>query len=677
MDCAKEDARAEGSGAGRGDSVEVGEHMAHGRNDVAQGASTTPLNDAALPYRRARLDLIPVKARDKAPADARWQLRAYDHAETLARVRRDGLNLGVRLPADVVVVDVDPRNFPEGRDSLAELTKAVGLNLSAAPHVVTGNLQARGHHYYFRKPAAATLLDSIDGYEGVEFKSLGRQVVAAGSVHPTGGRYEWAPDSPPLHDMPDLPHPLIELARKPERKKSASAGEITPEQLATSLEHLAPEDFRDQGTWLELMMACHHATDGEGRQEFIDWSTSDPMYADHEWIVGRRWDSLHSGRDDAITIGTLRKRLLDVGADIAHPEPEDEFEVWIEDEEAEGRSARWKFLTMQELEALPPPTWLVDGLLTEMSLGAIYGPPETFKSFLAIDICMSIAGGLPWHGRAAQRGAVLYIAAEGASGLGKRVRAWKQHHGAEARDFALRLMRDEINFAADSDAVVRAFAEEIRHQIGPLKLIVIDTLNQTAAGADENAAKDMGRYIASMKRLRDATGAAVVVIHHSGKEPSKGPRGSTALPGAMDTMLQVECADDRRSIKVCISKQKDAERGSPMRFLLEKIGDSLVLRPCVMADAAADFTAQANPLLDLVCEMALGRHGRLHLKDLIPQVMERDGCKERAARRRIEDAIPLGRGAALRASDGTLLWMERVDNNPRGELVIRADAEAA
>lgn len=288
----------------------------HGINDAAGHAAAPPSFEAASEYRRARLDLIPLRRRDKVPADKRWQERNYDRGEVLERAKRDGLNLGVRLPADVVVVDVDPRNFPAGRDSLAELAAAFDLPLASAPHVLTGNLSHPGHHFYFHKPAGAVLLESVDGFEGVELKSLGRQVVAAGSVHPTGGLYRWAPDSPQLPDMPELPARLIEVARRPERKRATGAGEITAEQLAASLEHLDPTDFREHDAWRELMMACHHATDGAGRQEFIDWSTSDPKFADHDWIVGRRWDSLHADCDGAVTIATLRRRLNEAGSDI-------------------------------------------------------------------------------------------------------------------------------------------------------------------------------------------------------------------------------------------------------------------------------------------------------------------------------------------------------------------------
>ena len=607
------------------------------------------------------------------PADKRWQERVYDQGEVLERARRDGLNLGVRLPADVVVVDVDPRNFPEGRDSLAELAAAFDLPLASAPHVLTGNMEHPGQHFYFRKPAGAVLLDSLDGFEGVEFKSLGRQVVAPGSVHPTGGMYRWALDSPPLHDMPELPAKLVEAVRRPERKRGTGAGEITAEQLAASLEHLDPTDFREHDAWRELMMACHHATDGAGRQEFIDWSTSDPQFADHEWIVGRRWDSLHADRDDAVTIATLRRRLNEAGADIAPPDAADDFDVWDEIEPAEERS-RWNFLSLDDVESLPPPKWLVPGVLTEGSLAAIYGAPESGKSFLAVDMSMAIAGGIDWHGRQVEHGGVLYIAAEGAPGLGKRFRAWKVDRCAQGRRFDLHLMRDDLNLAAVKDGGVRAFVQAVTDELGPLRLIVIDTLNQTAAGADENSAKDMGRYIASMKLLRNATGAAVVVVHHSGKDLSKGMRGSTALLGAMDTTVEVERASDGHSIKVTVKKQKDAEREPPMRFNMEKVGDSLVLRPTVMVDAQGEFGGAMDPILELARQEANERGGSIPLKELAAIVCERDGVADKTARRKIEAAIPDGRGNARASIDGFMVWLEPMDaRNPRLGILVRTE----
>lgn len=296
-------------------------------------------------YIEAGMQLIPLhrwdatdargRQRGKTPRDGAWQAREYDSRSVAGLAQSEGRNVGVRLPASVMVLDVDPRNFPEGRDSLAELVADVGLDLSACPHVVTGS---GGHHYYFRKPADASLLDSLDDYEGVEFKSLGRQVVAAGSVHPNGRHYEWDDLAPPLSEMPEMPAALLRLCRRPTRAhgEAAGLGELTPEMLAETLEQLDAEDFQDQDTWRDLMMACHHATNGEGRQEFIDWSTQDPKYQDHAWIIGRRWDSLHatSGRGGRpVTIKFLHKVVQEAGGEVARVAPEDDFEAYEREDE--------------------------------------------------------------------------------------------------------------------------------------------------------------------------------------------------------------------------------------------------------------------------------------------------------------------------------------------------------
>lgn len=683
----KENAR--GPGGRKVMPVESKREQTHQGNDAANRSRLTPSFDEIRPYRGARLELIPLHCwnalgRDgrelgKAPADSRWTTRQYDQTETLERAQRERLNLGVRLPADVVVLDVDPRHFPEGTNSLDKLVADTGIELSVAPHVLTGNLQTPGHHYYFRKPAGVVLLESIDGYGGLEFKSQGRQMVAAGSVHPTGGLYKWATDSPSLADMPDLPQNVLKMARRPERPTStcSDAGELTPELLAKTLKELDPCEFgKDQHEkWQELMMSCHYATDGEGRQEFIDWCMGDAEYADHDWIVGRRWDSLHVNRDQKITTATLRMYLQEVGGDIASPEPEDDFEVWVDDGVTETKTSRWRFLSVDEVESLPPPQWLVQGVLVEASLAAIYGAPESGKSFLAVDMAMAIASGMDWHGRTVERGGVLYIAAEGVSGFGKRMRAWKLDRGALGRVFQFHLMPDELNLAAEKDGGVRAFVQDVIAELGPLRLIVIDTLNQTAAGADENSAKDMGRYIASMKRLRDTTGATVVVVHHSGKDVSKGMRGSTALLGAMDTTIEVERASDGHSIKVAVQKQKDAEREGPMRFNLEKVvvADSLVLRPTVMADAVGDFDGKTNPLVDVARQMAEERGGTVALKDLIAAICERDGESDATVRRKIREIIPNGRERAV-VADGRFVWLEPINSsNAKLGIVVRAE----
>ena len=89
----------------------------------------------------------------------------------------------------------------------------------------------------------------------------------------------------------------------------------------------------------------------------------------------------------------------------------------------------YQLLADLDLEALPDPVWLIDRVLVQNSLVALYGPWASFKSFIALDWAYSLATGLPWLGRTVMRCDVLYICAEGVGGLKNRIAAWKQHHG--------------------------------------------------------------------------------------------------------------------------------------------------------------------------------------------------------------------------------------------------------
>jgi hypothetical protein len=605
-------------------------------------------------------DLVQLHARDKRPVRANWNELAADNAAVIAAVER-GANAGVRLGERDLVIDVDPKNG--GDASLARLAAELKLDLSRCPTVRTGS---GGAHYYLRRPEGSQLVTNLRSYPGIDFKSSG-QVVAPGSVHPNGSRYEsnfyaYGPDA-----TPEAPTALLKLLeRRPAPTGQADrAGELTPSMLARNLAQLDPDDFAEYSDWMNMMMACHHATNGEGLDEFTEWSIQGTGHSDASEVIAYKWNGL-SIDARGVTVQYLYKQLHDRDLDVHdRAEPEDDFDA-VEEEPEAARERRWNFLSMDELESLPPPQWLVPGILTEGSIAAIYGAPESGKSFLAVDMSMSVASGIAWHGREVLPGGVLYVAAEGAPGLGKRVRAWKLDRGAASRPIAFSLMRDPLSLTTEKEA--RDFARAVRSSLGELRMIVVDTLNQTAAGADENSAKEMGQYIAGMKRLRDATGATVVVVHHSGKDEARGMRGSTALLGAMDTTVEVKRSTDGKSIEVQVRKQKDAEREPAMRFNLDKVAGSLVLHSTMMADAADDFGA--NPIRAMARELAEQHGSRFAQKLLIDAVAKRDGIPTQKARRRIADAIPGNREMAKSTLDGCAIWLERADANPRGEKMV-------
>ncbi len=210
--------------------------------------------------------------------------------------------------------------------------------------------------------------------------------------------------------------------------------------------------------------------------------------------------------------------------------------------------------TIGEILSLPDPEWLVRNLLIKGSFAVLFGPPGVGKSFLALSWAFAVAAAKPWHGRNVNGGPVAYIAAEGFGGLKQRIAALLNHEGYGVD--APCKFRDRPIDLVDSDQVA-AFIYDIRKSVGQPALIIIDTLARGFVGGDENSARDMGLFIHGVEAVKRATGAAVLVVHHTGKNERSGARGSSALMGAADTMIS--CGGELGILELTCEKQKDAE----------------------------------------------------------------------------------------------------------------------
>lgn len=297
-------------------------------------------------YTQNDMDIIPLKKWNtvikkegkslqvgKAPRDNNWRKKVYTHKD-IEQAVSEGYNSGWRLNAEDLVLDVDPKNG--GDKSLDLIQKRFNIIFEdVVPTVITGS---GGRHFYFHKdPGIKTreVLEDENGkpYPGIEFKTSGRQVVVAGSRHPSGNWYEFDEFSPTTRTL--LQNDIFQLLIRPSRKDgSASSGKFSNPELAEALEKLDPEDYQDQDQWLNIMMASHHATDGEGSDEFIEWSTQDAEYSDHANIIRMRWDSLHNTRGGEITYKTLLEEIKKAGHTIGaeYDISEDFEEEWDEDE---------------------------------------------------------------------------------------------------------------------------------------------------------------------------------------------------------------------------------------------------------------------------------------------------------------------------------------------------------
>ena len=229
----------------------------------------------------------------------------------------------------------------------------------------------------------------------------------------------------------------------------------------------------------------------------------------------------------------------------------------------------YETLDLASIDALPPPTWLIDGLVPEGGLTFIYGKPGKGKSFFSLDMALRIAHGFDWHGKECKQGGVLYIAGEGKGGYRNRVHGWHLKHGLVPDCAPFRLLPRSINFMAPEE--VAKLIRTVKAVIGDAKLVVVDTVARVLPGAEENASKEMGLFVAACDAIRETCKVAVIGVHHSGKDEDRGMRGSSSLEGAGDCVLHLKRGDDSSIVEVATEKQKDGEEAKPVYLRLEKV----------------------------------------------------------------------------------------------------------
>lgn len=251
---------------------------------------------------------------------------------------------------------------------------------------------------------------------------------------------------------------------------------------------------------------------------------------------------------------------------------------------------RYRLLTGNHLAALPPMKWHIKGILPAEGLAAVYGPSGSGKSFLVLDALQSLAAGNNWFGNPVKPCPVVYCALEGEGGIANRVNACRTRHGAIADNIHYLLQPFSLLTSNDVQDLARA----INTGNAAGGVVVLDTLNRAAPGADENDSKSMGQIIASAKQLQTLVGGLVLLVHHTGKDASKGLRGHSSLHAALDAAIEIRRDGERR--EWLVAKSKDGGDGAVHPFTLDVVelghdddGEpitSCVVRPVVEAAKA-------------------------------------------------------------------------------------------
>jgi hypothetical protein len=252
-----------------------------------------------------------------------------------------------------------------------------------------------------------------------------------------------------------------------------------------------------------------------------------------------------------------------------------------------------EMVTADELAARKPPRYMIEDILQFDSESWVIGEPGSRKSFVVLDMAAHVATGRPWQGHRVNQALVVFIVAEGAGGSSLRIKAWQKRYGDMGGN--IRFLPRPVQAArAEAWAVlVQACARlsRVASEAGQGLLVVLDTQARVTVGLKENDATDMGIFIDAVRAIREASGACVLTVHHTGRKGGDA-RGSSAIDGAQTTELKV--VKDVGSAgglygRLITEKQKDITEAEPvlLKFDVVDLGsdadgrplDSLVLAP--------------------------------------------------------------------------------------------------
>lgn len=254
-----------------------------------------------------------------------------------------------------------------------------------------------------------------------------------------------------------------------------------------------------------------------------------------------------------------------VAAQVIPEHSEDETATRVEDR----RHALTELLVdATELHRIRPPEPLVDGVLDRDSLAWLQGKPGHAKSFVALDLSCHVATGRAWRGRAVTQGRVLYIVAEGASGMKQRLHAWEIGNKTRIPPGVVTFLPVAVQFLDSLD--VAALKELVKDR--DPSLIVVDTQARVTVGGEENSSKDMGKFVDAADQLRRVSNATILIVHHEARA-GENLRGSTAMEGAATTIMRAH--KDGRLVTVTNPKQKDGPEFERIAGTLIDAGSSV------------------------------------------------------------------------------------------------------
>lgn len=440
----------------------------------------------------------------------------------------------------------------------------------------------------------------------IETRGEGGFIIASpscGYVHPSGQPYTLISGS--LSSIPTITPSeradLYTIARifHVEQEETVKKERKQAESETRSQGGSTAEDFCERGSWEDALPGWQyifskgdtHYMRRPGKERdisatinymglnlFHNYSSSTPFKPNKSITKFQAYAITHHGGDGK----AAARELYRLGYGERKSGKDTTGEDWREQAEASDAPRKYLFISAVEdlLEEIRI-DWLIKGIIEVGSTGQLFGASGKGKSFIALDMGMSLAAGINWHDRKCAKGLVLYFAGEGHRGLRRRIQAYHKHY--PDRDISnFHRSRSKITFDDKGISIVIREVRELEEQTGiPVAFIIIDTLARHIQG-HENDTKDMGDFIHKVDDLRNTfPSSSAMVVHHTGTAAGDRSRGSNALVGACDFEIKCEAG------LLTFTKMKDGAEPEPVEFKLTQVElgfdeDGMAITSCVV-----------------------------------------------------------------------------------------------
>ena len=223
----------------------------------------------------------------------------------------------------------------------------------------------------------------------------------------------------------------------------------------------------------------------------------------------------------------------------------------------EATGEEFPCFTLRDLQPCLESRWLIKGLIPAGGFGVAYAEPQCGKTAIIVDMAFHVDTGREYRGRRVERQPVIYVALEGHGGIGNRIIAAARELGVDdGASFTLVLVSANFRDPASSAKVAKT-----AKRLGGCPLIVIDTLTAALHGGSDCNPEDVGALIEATKAELMAQGCTVLLVHHCGKDASKGARGWSGLLAACD--FEFELSRDGETRFLNVSKMRDGSDNQP------------------------------------------------------------------------------------------------------------------